>query len=156
MEWQSSSLMLETVGEAYYLGQRAKGEFISHRDVKLLAMKHDYYETARDNAQGVIKALCVYYHAEPREEYLGDADGKEIWLGEDSKSVDLHMDALLRKCGMRWPQVYEWGQVVRVRDGEEAGRKRSVSSQAGHKAPGKTGSDNNKKRFRDNTARLSQ
>ncbi|KAF6223171.1 hypothetical protein HO173_013246 [Letharia columbiana] len=154
VEWRSSSSMPDTVGEAYFLGQRAKGKFISDRDLELLAMKKDHNKSARDRAQGVIKTLCVYYDAEPRGEHLGEADGKEIWL-KDDESVDLHMDAFLRKCGMRWPRVYEWGEVVRVHEREEASRKRSVSSQAGHEASDETGSDN-KKRSRENSARLSQ
>ena len=147
-EWRSSPMVPLTFGDVYRLGQRAKGIFISDRDLDLLAKNKEYQKQGPSEARDTIKSLCVYYNIEPHGEHLSQTDGGEVWL-EDGDSVDLYLDQFLKRFGMSWDKVRGHGdKVCQYRDNVRS----NISSQTGQKRSDRTGSGNEAKRHREDSS----
>ena len=59
-----------------------------------------------------IKSLWVYYNVKLREEHLNEKNNIEIWF-ENDKNIDLYMNAFLKKCDMKWNQIYKKEKTIR-------------------------------------------
>lgn len=54
-EWRSSPMVPKTFGDVYRLGQRAKGIFVSNRDLDLLATNKEYSKSFPSSSESTLR-----------------------------------------------------------------------------------------------------
>lgn len=54
-EWRSSPMVPKTIGDVYRLGQRAKGIFVSNRDLNLLATNKEYSKSFPSSSESTLR-----------------------------------------------------------------------------------------------------
>lgn len=54
-EWRSSPMVPKTFGDVYRLGQRAKGIFVSNRDLNLLATNKEYSKSSPSSSESTLR-----------------------------------------------------------------------------------------------------